>query len=174
MIAILFRALVLFSHARAAWPAVPADRVLAASLAAAAAETPAIAGELLLAIAAHESDLRPNAVSWRLPGAPRVDLVWDQRSPLPPRVVCGYLSAMATAGSCAAMVARDGGMRAGAAELEEWAATCGGDVACVVRGHAGGTACAVHDRCSDDARAFARLFLGNARRLGMPARRTST
>lgn len=72
------------------------------------------------------------------------------------------------------MVALDGGMHAGVAELEEWAATCRGDLACMMRGHAGGTRCALADDCSSAARAFARLFLGNARRLGMPARRTAT
>lgn len=149
------------------YPNQPADRVLVASYHAVQAETSLVPAEVLLAIAEHESDLRPDAMSW-VSGGRRHDSP-PERLPahLPPRVVCGYLSAMGTPDICRREMARDGAMRHGTSELELWGATCRGDMRCMLRGHASGTACALDARrCSRDALAFARLFLARARRLG--------
>lgn len=145
------------------------ERIAMATYFAVMAETDQVPAELMLAIAHHESDLRPNAVSFVRAGR-RVDVLWNLVSPIPGRVVCGYLQAMATRDQCAAAVATDGAMTIGRDELALWSATCRGDQACVLRGHAGGTACSRDQRaCSTHALAFARLFLARARRLGLSA-----
>jgi hypothetical protein len=148
------------------FPGAPLERVIVASVHAVRAESDGVPAEVLLAIAEHESDLQPNAVSYVSRGR-RVDLLWDGASPLPGRIVCGYLSAMGTPARCRETIQFDGAMTHGAAELQLWMGTCRGDVGCALRGHAGGTACARDVlRCSPNARTFAAMFLGRARRLG--------
>lgn len=149
------------------FPGATPDRALATARAAVRVEElHGLPAEMLVAIAEHESDLRPNAVSYVRAGA-RVDILWNSSRPLPSRVVCGYLQAMASPSECAAMIAVDGGMSAGAAELAQWMTTCRGDLRCALRGHAGGTACALRSSCSGPAAAFARLFYRRAVSLGM-------
>lgn len=165
-----FRVLGLAWHALHAWPeASPAD-VMRASVAAVAQESDELPSEVLFSIAQHESDLKPNAVSFIKDGH-RVDLLWTTQA-LPSRVVFGYLSAMGSPDVARAAIVADGGMRAGADELREWLGTCRGDLRCALRGHAGGTACALDEAsCTASARAFARLFYARAMALGMPRTR---
>jgi hypothetical protein len=170
MIGHVIAVLVLAARALVAFPDADVDRVLAAAIAASnTAEVTGIPAALLIAIAQHESDLLPNAVSYRIDGR-RIDLAWNGFSRLPPRIVCGYLSAMATPASCASMIAIDGGMAAGSAELVEWLGSCRGDLPCALRGHAGGTRCAILEQCSPNAAAFAALFYRRAVALGMEDR----
>lgn len=162
----MIRAIALVLRLWVQHPDQPIDRVVLATYHALRAETERVPAEVMLAIAHHESDLRPNAVSFVRAGK-RVDVLWDGAAPLPPRVVCGYLQAMASPAECRAMVTHDGGMLAGSLELRTWSGTCRGDLACVLRGHAGGTACSRDaGACTSHARAFAALFLARARRLG--------
>jgi hypothetical protein len=154
-----------------AYPRQPVARVLAAAWVAAEVGVELrVSPAILVAVAEHESDLEPCAVSFRAAGR-RVDVVaprcWvDPRWPRP--YVCGYLQAMyGDANTCGRAMRLDGAMRAGALELLEWAATCRGDAACVLRGHAGGTACALDARaCTGPQLAFAQLFAGRAMSLG--------
>lgn len=172
MLSKLIHMLMLIAHARQLWPAMPIVRVVRASYVAVAAETHGVPAEILLGIAEHESDLQPNAVSWLAAGR-RVDMLWIGQ-PLPPREVCGYEQAMSTPASCRAMIAVDGGMRAGAAELVEWLTTCHGNLRCALRGHAGGTACALRGECSPAAATFARHFYDVGRELGWKPERPSS
>lgn len=171
----MIRVLLLALRLTRAYPDQPIDRAVVASYWAVQAETASVPAEVLLAIAEHESDLRPDAVSW-VAGGRRHDSPPEKLpARLPTRVVCGYLSAMGTPDLCRRESAIDGGMRLGALELGLWSATCRGDIACVLRGHASGTACALDAaRCSDNAAAFARLFLARARRLGYSFRYSAT
>lgn len=75
--AALLRVLVLAAHAHAAWPTMPIERVVRASYVAVATETDAVPAEILLAIAEHESDLRPNVVSYCEADGHRVDILWE-------------------------------------------------------------------------------------------------
>ncbi len=164
VIAFVVRVVLLAGATHRAWPDVPIAHVVAASVEAARCETNEIRAELLLAIAHHESDLEPHAVSW-IENGHRVDRISGS---IPDRrLVCGYLQAMASRSDCLAMLADDGGMSAGVLELREWLDTCHGDLTCALRGHAGGTRCALENSCSATSRAFARIFLNHAHALGM-------
>lgn len=145
------------------WPAAPVVDVVAASWHAVNVETVDVPAAALIAIAQHESDLKPNAVSWIGPRG-RVDRLWRGER-LPRHVVCGYLQHMATGDACAASISRGSTMADGAIELAAWVRPCRGDLRCIFRGHAGGWGCAVRNLCSANARAFADLFYRNARRL---------
>lgn len=170
MITILFRTLVLFVHAHALWPAAPVDRVLAASYVAAASETHAVPAEFLLAIAQHESDLQPSAVSWRFHGAPRVDIAWDGIAPIPRGgMACGLVSSIAPdRPTCAALLEPARAMAAGVAELAEELDRCRGVMACALSIYAGGRRGLEAWRAGDvtDATRFAYYFIATARRLG--------
>lgn len=166
------RVIILIARAHALWPSIPIRQLAAASYVAVAAEIHDVPSEILLAIAQHESDLEPNAVSWRSDGR-TVSLLWTTQR-LPSKIVCGYVQAMSTPASCRAMIAVDGGMRAGAAELVEWLTTCHGDLRCALRGHAGGTACALRGECSPAAATFARHFYDVGRELGWKPERHSS
>lgn len=166
MIANLIGTLVLAAKMLVVFPDAPPAQVIVTAYAATVASAGGIPAPLLAAIAEHESKLYPNTVTYTRDGE-RVDLVWDGRAALPPFVFCGYLSAMSSPELCRAMIADDGGMAAGASELVLWMGTCRGDVRCALRGHAGGTACAMRKDCTPHAAAFARLFYRRAVRLGM-------
>jgi hypothetical protein len=71
------RVLALVARAHALWPAAPLEHVTAAACAAVRAEGGGVPAEILLAIAQHESDLRPVAVSWRNGDGQRVDILWS-------------------------------------------------------------------------------------------------
>lgn len=149
-----------------AQPETPLDRVAVAAAAAVAVETDAIRAEVLVAIAAHESDLEPRAVSWRRPGGRRVDIVWTaEASPPPARgpMTCGLGQTVAsTRDACAELLDATAGMRASAAELAEWWARSRGDLRRALAGYAGG------ERGFRAGRSpFGDLFLRRARALGM-------
>lgn len=176
MIAVLLRALALAARAHVAWPAQPLDRVAAAALAAARAERPDVPAELLLAIAEHESDLEPNAVSWRDASGNRVDILWsgDRSRLLRARaIVCGYVQASVGVQECAKAIERDGAMAIGARQLALWMRSplCAGSLRCALAGYAGGVrgARAASEGSETLAVRFADLFLARARSLGMPA-----
>lgn len=160
----MLRVILLIMRLHAMWPDAPLVDLIAATRSAVAVESPIISAELLLSIAQHESDFKANAVSWRADGR-TVSILWNGKSAVPRKIVCGFIQAMGTPETCRREIDRDGVMRAGVEELREWATTCHGDVACIVRGHAGGTQCAVTGACSSKARAFSALFIENARRL---------
>lgn len=124
---------------------------------------------LLSAVAQHESDRRPDIVSYRENGK-TVSRTYATVRAWPRRAVCGYLQAMAsTRDACARMIAEDGGMLAGAREIAEWMRMCRGELACALSGHAGGWAGvrAWRERRATDATAFAYSMLRRARKLGM-------
>lgn len=174
----MIRALLLALKIHAVWPGYPADRVIAVARAAVAAETSAIPAEVLVAIAQHESDFEPTAVSWRERERARVDILWTDQ-PLPTSVVCGYLQAAGGAGACRTAIAADGAMAMGAAELGVWVRSrlSAGSLRVALAGYAGGVAGARAARAGTDALAvrFADLFIARARRLGwQPTRRPTT
>lgn len=149
----------------ALWPSYDVAHVAAvAARAADVARDTGIPAEVLIAISQHESDLEPRACTWVDGRHHRHDVVLrDDQAPRGCSVY-GYLQAMcADPATCAHEMDVDGGMRAGAAELVEWLATCRGDIACALRGHAGGTRCALDARaCTAPQRAFARMFIERA------------
>jgi hypothetical protein len=169
----LMHLLSLIVRAHTMWPAYPLPVVARACLEAVLVETSEVDAEQLLAIAEHESNLEPDAVSyvthdWN--GRHRTDLLLrnsDVRL-LPDHVVYGYLSAMGLRDQIVNSIRHDGGMQRGADELAEWATTCrhmgaGSIAACTLRGHAGGTACAKDEAtCTPDQATFARIFLARA------------
>lgn len=169
----LLRTVLLAGRVHASYPDIPMERVTAASSAAQLAEEASgVPAEVLMAIAPHESDLQPNAVSWKLPGHERTDVLWKPGVVLPPRVVCGYVQAMSTSSVCPQLIAKDGGMSAGAAEFAEWLGNCHGDLPCSLRGHAGGWACSRNSfACTPAQRMFATTFYQIALRLGLPCDR---
>lgn len=174
----MIRVLLLALKVHLLWPGYPADRVIAAARAAAAAETESLPAEILVAIAQHESDLEPTAISWRGSSGVRVDILWTDQH-LPTRVVCGYLQAAGDSGACRAAIAADGAMAMGAVELGVWARSplSRGSLRVALAGYAGGVAGARAAREGNDALAvrFADLFIARARRLGWnPNRRPTT
>lgn len=161
----------------AMWPSYDVAHVAAvASRAADVERDTGIPAEILVAISQHESDLEPRACTWVDGHHHRHDVVLrDDQAPRGCSVY-GYLQAMCTdAATCPREMDLDGGMRAGAAELVEWLGTCGGDMTCALRGHAGGTRCAQDARrCTDAQRAFVRMFIGRAADLSRLEDSTST
>lgn len=187
---------ILIAQMHATWPAYPHGQIATiAMMSVLTSHGSQIPAEVFAVIAQHESDMRPDAVSYvdgssadvAHPRGRRRDvlLLDGGRHDLPGHVVCGYLQARLSDVDCRAAVGVDGGMALGAAELAEWTGTCRGIaqgsgasahaslVACVMRGHAGGTACARDvARCTADQRAFADYFVAGARALRrvLPAR----
>lgn len=169
---LILRFLLLYFAAHRAWPDYEAEKLAAAC--AMAVEIEDVAGvpaPLLLAIAQHESDLEPGAVSWRDAAGRRHDrvLVTNETIKIAGPLVCGYLSAMARDGfDCSMMIETTGGMLRGALEIREWLDTCRGDVRCALSGHAGGNAGMLAHREHRDTQAtrFADLFTQRARVLG--------
>lgn len=165
------RIILLVLRTHAVWPSYPDDTVRRVVLEAVASETLSVPAEFLVVVAQHESDFEPGAVSW-VQHRKRVDLVWTETSRQPPntRSTCGLVQAMAASrADCAAVIADHGGMTRGASELAEWAHTCHGDLGCIARGHAGGTACARRrSACSRAARKISDYFVAATRRLRRP------
>ena len=101
-------------------------------------EYPNVPAEILVAVAEHESDGRPDIVSWR-EGGVTYSMPFEKMEKWPHHAVCGYLQAMAsTRDACRRMIDALGGMLAGAAEIATWLRTCRGELACALSGHAGG------------------------------------
>ena len=182
MIAAILRTLALAAQMHAVWPAQPIPRVLVAAVAAERAARPGLPAELLAAIAEHESDLRPNVVSWRDACGQRVDAVWESssnslkplsapnsvwRSSWPENAVCGFLQASGTPTECMAAIDLDGAMALGVVELQEWLRACRGDLRCALAGYAGGNSGARAALSGETTLAtrFADLFLARARAL---------
>lgn len=159
----------------ALWPSYDTHKL--ASVAALAVEVEGETGipaELLVAIAQHESDFEARAVSYVAGGTRRDVVLRDDQAPSR-GTVYGYLQAMCTDATCARELDRDGAMRAGAAEIVEWLDTCHGDIACAMRGHAGGTRCALDARtCKREWLSFASIFIGRAAELSRLEDSTST
>lgn len=165
-----FRILALFFGVHRAWPHYPLEKAMALAVRSVnVGEAVGVSPPLLAAIAQHESDAEPGAVSWVADGK-RLDFVnpvglTARTGP----AVCGYLSAMAPNGfACSDMIQTDGGMMAGALEIAEWLGTCRGNLRCALAGHAGGNAGAQAHREHRDTMAtrFADLFISRARVLG--------
>lgn len=173
MIATIIRCIALAARAHTAFPDQPLDRVTTASCA--AVEADAELAPTLLAIAEHESDLEPTAVSWRDSSGRRVDRVvhsevdrlWVPRG----TSTCGLVQSVATdRASCLALLDPIAAMRAGAAELRAWLEYSRGDLLVALGGYSGGTAGAIAAREGRTTLAvrFARLFVYRARRLSPP------
>ncbi len=164
--------IVLAVHAHAAWPAAPLERVAVASAAAVFAETDQVPAELLVAIAQHESDLEPRAVSWRRRGETRVDILWVDGGRQPPAtgpLACGLVSAIAPdRASCAKLLDPTAAMAAAVAELAEEIQRCRGSMRCALSCYAGGNAgiAAWRARRRTTATGFADLFFRRAEQLG--------
>lgn len=178
MIALWLRVLVLVARSRAAWPEQPLERVVPACAAAARAEArTGVDAETMLAIAEHESDLRPNTVSWRDDAGRRVDKAVDNLCTGVPvdRPATSGLVQTVTRGraACRAMLRPGAAMLAGARELAEWRAspTCRGDLKCGLAGYAGGNAGALAARAGRRTLAvqFADLFIARSRHLRVAA-----
>jgi hypothetical protein len=176
---LIIRVVLLIARTHAAFPAQPIERVAVAAIAAARAETPDAPAEVLLAIADHESDLQPRAVSWRGRGGQRVDILWDDRRGPPggAGLACGLVQTVAhTRAACAELLDPITAMRAGAAELGEWLSASGGNLRVALAGYAGGWGGARDARTGarSDATAFADIFRARAYALGWrPTRRAS-
>jgi hypothetical protein len=165
---VFIRILLLYLRAHHAWPWY-GETLHQAVIEAVDQEGADVPAELLVTIAQHESDFEPAAVSWRSHGM-RTDLIWDPdlgRQPPDRPSTCGYLQAMSPdRATCANIIADHGGMPAGAQELREWSRMCHGDLGCVARGHAGGSACAKSRRaCSKAARKISDHFVRATRSL---------
>jgi soluble lytic murein transglycosylase-like protein len=174
MIAALIRCLALAARAHAAWPEYSIADVTAASCAAVGAADPGVPAELLLAIAQHESDLHPNAVSWVATSGRRVDILWtrDRAPPENKALACGYGQTIVhTSRACADVIADHGGLVTAEHELAAWLRSplSGGSLRVALGGYAGGIAGARAAREGIDALAvrFADLFIARARRLTM-------
>ncbi len=121
---------------------------------------------LFVAITEHESSFEPFTFSYKLPKASRVDVVLaspEIPAGYPAASFCGYMSSMAASHeACSAMLASDGGIAQGSRELTAWSETCRRnghhELGCVLRGTAGGTACALRSECKPEHAAFARWF----------------
>ncbi len=170
MIAAIIRVLILMAHAHAAWPDAPLERIAVAAIEAVGAETSSVDAAMLLAIAQHESDLRPNTVSYVVNGK-RVDGLWTTLW-IPPdgKMTCGYGQSVAHGrAECAAIIADHGGMTAAAAEISEAMVRCHRSMPCALSLYAGGNAgilaWRMHKRTS--ATEFAALFIRRAQQLGM-------
>ncbi len=152
----LLRVLVLLWSAHDVYPdagAVPLARAVIEAIA--AGDESDIPPELLLAIARHESDLEPHAVSW-VSGGKRRDAVRPTSATSYP-ATCGYLQGVAlTEAEC---LNQD--MRTGARELASWRASQHGDLRAGLLGFACGNRGVAGLPCP-----FAALFLAHARRLG--------
>ncbi len=161
------RLALLVLNAHAVWPTEPIDRVSAAASAAVDAETADVPAELLLGISEHESDLRPNTVSYVV-GGRRLDNLWTNLWAPPDRLAtCGYGQTVARGrAECAAAIVA--GMRPMVAELEEELASCRGDMRCALSCYAGGNAgvAAWRARRRTTATTFAALFYRRAKQLG--------
>lgn len=163
------RVLILLVHTHALWPDAPIARSLpAVSAAVEAADEYHVPAELLVAIAHHESDFVPTAVSWRDASGQRRDVL-EVPAQLPRGAVCGYMQTIAADRlGCIEATTPIGGMRAGARELVEWLGTCRGDLHCALVGYAGGNRAVHMMRAGTLPRGgFADLFMAHARRLGM-------
>lgn len=175
MIAAVMHAIALFVSAHLAYPAAPLDRLGVAVLAAAAGETERVPAELLIAIAEHESDLRPGAVSWRRADGRRVDKVVENPVEIPDGVAaCGLVQTVARGrAACARLLVPGLGIAAGVAELEAELAACRGVMACALAIYAGGRAGRLAWEAGEttDATRFAALFAARAHALGWRARK---
>ncbi len=171
MIAALIRFVILVGHARAVYPDAALDRIAVAAAAATLVETPTVRGELLMAIAEHESKLEPRAVSWRRGDGERMDVLWtgSVRIPADGPLACGLASTIAPDRAvCAELMDPARAMAAAVAELAEELAACRGSLRCALSGYAGGGAgiAAWRARRRTTATAFADLFMWRAAQLG--------
>ncbi len=167
----LVRALALMLRVHQLYPSAPIARVAVVSYVAVRAETHAIPAEILVAIAEHESDLQPHAVSWRKPGQKRVDRIVDNLSDIPEResLACGLVQSIARdRESCAALLDPETAMAAGAAELTEELRACRGAMFCALAIYAGGVAGRRAWEAGQTTKAtqFASVFHARARKLG--------
>lgn len=170
----------LAANAHAMWPWYPSELVQRAAEHAIEAATSRVDAATLVRVTEHESSFEPDAVTYTTRdarGSHRHDGTLRDGRALPAMVFCGYVQALMTLDDCRREASKDGAMRAGMAELTEWADTCShhfvgeAALACTMRGHAGGTACALDEkRCKPNQRAFARMFVEGARRLRLPSR----
>jgi hypothetical protein len=164
----IVRTLILLAHVHATWPDAPIERAAPAVAAAVqVGEETGLPPEVLVAIAHHESDFQPAAVSWRAANGQRLDRL-AVPDVLPRGAVCGYLQSMTTTRlGCLEATTPIGGMRAGARELVEWLGACRGDLRCALVGYAGGNRAVTLLHAGTLPRGnFADLFLAHARRLG--------
>ena len=167
---ILMRIIWLVLRVHAVYPNVPIDHVIVAVRAAVKAETSSASAPLLVAIAQHESDLRPRAVSWRR-GRRRVDRVVDNPVEIPARgpLACGLASSIAAdRATCERLLDPTAAMLAAVAELTEELARCRGDVSCALSCYAGGRRGIDAWRAGlrTDATVFAAIFKRRAELLG--------
>jgi hypothetical protein len=171
MLSILFRTLELAWHAHRLYPGAPIVRVAVVSYAAAAAETPTVPGEVLVAICEHESDLEPRAVSWRPRGGKRVDRIVRTVDEIPSvgSLACGLVSTIATTRArCVELLDPTVAMTGGVDELAEELHRCRGYMPCALSIYAGGHDGLVAWQTGEDTQAtrFAFLFFERARKLG--------
>lgn len=138
-----------------AYPHAPLDRVTEVVLRASRGSIPP---ELAVVIAEHESDWKPNAVSYVVAGRRR-DIAYH-RGALPAHVTCGYLQASLPGAACADAIAKDGGWSDGETQILE-AIRQGGSVRAGLEWYA----CGRRGPC-----AFATLFYQRARKLGWDGR----
>jgi hypothetical protein len=156
------RAIILIMRVMLHWSShnYSSDDVTRVVLSAIERETPTLSAELLVGISQHESDLKPMTVSWVDHGTRR-----DGQVCVDGHSTVGYLQAMAKSLDQCLMIQAQDGMSAGVTELTSWAILCRrlghpGSASCVLRGHAGGTACALDsNQCSVAQRAFVDYFL---------------
>lgn len=173
MIALVVRVLAtlaLVVRAHAVYPNANPGALVRASWEAVGHATDETSAELLLAIAEHESDLQPCAVSYVANGT-RHDMVapgCEVSATYPLPVVAGYLQATFHDRAAARDAMRlDGAMAEGVRQLAECAADCARwgmhDESCMLREYAGGVACALDARaCKPEQRAFVWLFTSRA------------
>lgn len=166
---IVLRVMALVWRASALYPDATMADLVDVSYAAALEETPAVPAEILLAIAEHESRLRPNAVSWR--GAnKRVDILWMDGATMPRgSLACGLVQTIVRDRSaCIDLLDPVAAMRAGVVELDEELRACRGEMTCALSAYAGGNAGLAAWRAGEttDATRFAYLFAARARQLG--------